>query len=79
MELGFDELLFEKLKKHRAAVARSEGVYPGKILTNQTLEFMTRLKPLTLDAGRKVRGVGEAKAAAYLEDFIRIIQKHVKG
>jgi ATP-dependent DNA helicase RecQ len=79
MELGFDELLFEKLKKHRAAVARSEGVYAGKIFTNQSLEFMTRLKPLTMEAGRKVRGVGEAKALAYLEDFIRIIQKHVKG
>lgn len=79
MELGFDELLFEKLKKHRAAVARAEGVYPGKILTNQTLEFMTRLKPLSLEVGKKVRGVGEAKAAAYLADFIRVIQKHVQG
>jgi ATP-dependent DNA helicase RecQ len=79
MELGFDELLFEKLKKHRAAVARSEGVYPGKIFANQTLEFMTRLKPMTLEAGKKIRGVGEVKAAEYLPEFIRVIQKHVKG
>ena len=79
MELGFDELLFEKLKKHRAAVARAEGVYPGKILTNQTLKFMTRLKPLSVEAGKKVRGVGETKAAAYLADFICVIQKHVQG
>ena len=75
-ELGFDDALFEKLKRHRTAVAESEGVPPYVIFSNQTLEFMTRLKPKTTEAGLKIRGVGEKKARDYLPDFIRIIAKH---
>jgi ATP-dependent DNA helicase RecQ len=77
-ELGFDESLFDKLKKHRNTLAESEGVPPYIIFSNQTLEFMTRLKPKTLEDGMKIRGVGEKKARDYLPDFIQIIAKHVK-
>ncbi len=75
-ELGFDDALFEKLKRHRTAVAEAEGVPPYLIFSNQTLEFMTRLKPKTTDAGLKIRGVGEKKAKEYLPEFIQIIKKH---
>ena len=75
-ELGFDDVLFEKLKRHRTTLAESEGVPPYIIFSNQTLEFMTRLKPKTIDAGLKIRGVGEKKAKEYLPDFIQIIKKH---
>ncbi|WP_294235334.1 RecQ family ATP-dependent DNA helicase [Prosthecobacter sp.] len=75
-ELGFDDALFEKLKRHRAAVAEAEGVPVYIVFSNQTLEFMTRLKPKTIEAGLKVRGVGEKKARDYLPDFIEIIKRH---
>jgi ATP-dependent DNA helicase RecQ len=75
-ELGFDDALFEKLKRHRTSLAESEGVPPYIIFSNQTLEFMTRLKPKTIEAGLKIRGVGEKKAKEYLPDFIQIIKKH---
>lgn len=75
-ELGFDDALFEKLKRHRTTMAESEGVPPYIIFSNQTLEFMTRLKPKTIEAGLKIRGVGEKKAKEYLPDFIQIIKKH---
>lgn len=75
-ELGFDDALFEKLKRHRTAVAEAEGVPSYVIFNNQTLEFMTRLKPRTIEAGLKIRGVGEKKARDYLPDFIQIIKKH---
>ena len=75
-ELGFDDALFEKLKRHRNTLAESEGVPPYIIFSNQTLEFMTRLKPKSIDAGLKIRGVGEKKAKEYLPDFIQIIKKH---
>ena len=68
--------VFEKLKKHRNLLAQSEGVPAYLIFSNQTLEFLTRLKPRTLADGMKIRGVGEKKAGAYLADFIRLIQKH---
>jgi ATP-dependent DNA helicase RecQ len=79
MELGFDEALFEKLKRHRTAMAKAEGVPAHRIFSNQTLEFMTRLKPLTLEAGKKIRGVGDVKAVEYLSEFIRVIQKHLNS
>jgi len=75
-ELGFDDALFEKLKRHRTTLAEAEGVPPYVIFSNQTLEFMTRLKPKSIEAGLKIRGVGERKARDYLPDFIRIIAKH---
>ena len=75
-ELGFDDALFEKLKRHRSTLAEAEGVPAYVIFNNQTLEFMTRLKPKTIEAGMKIRGVGEKKAKEYLPDFIRIIAKH---
>jgi ATP-dependent DNA helicase RecQ len=75
-ELGFDDELYEKLKKHRQAIAQAEGVPAYLIFSNQTLEFLTRLKPQTIADGLKIRGVGEKKAVQYLPDFIRVIQKH---
>lgn len=75
-ELGFDDALFDKLKKHRTAIAQSEGVPPYVIFSNQTLEFLTRLKPRTIEAGLKVRGIGEKKAREYLPGFIQVIVNH---
>ena len=78
-ELGFDEALFEKLKRLRNALAQSEGVPAYRIFNNQTLEFITRLKPTSIEAGLKIRGVGEAKARDYLPDFISAVMQHGKG
>jgi ATP-dependent DNA helicase RecQ len=75
-ELGFDDVLFEKLKKHRNALAQAEGVPAYVIFSNQTLEFLTRLKPQTIADGMKIRGVGEKKALSYLPEFIQVIRKH---
>jgi ATP-dependent DNA helicase RecQ len=75
-ELGFDDALFEKLKKHRNAIAQSEGVPAYVVFSNQTLEFLTRLKPKSVEAALKIRGVGEKKAVTYLPEFIQVIQKH---
>jgi ATP-dependent DNA helicase RecQ len=75
-ELGFDDALFEKLKKHRNALAQAEGVPAYVIFSNQTLEFLTRLKPKSIEAGLKIRGVGDKKAQTYLPEFIQVIRKH---
>ena len=78
-ELGFDDALFEKLKRLRNAMAQAEGVPAYRIFNNQTLEFFTRLKPKSIEAGMKIRGVGAAKASEYLPDFIAAIAQHGKG
>jgi ATP-dependent DNA helicase RecQ len=75
-ELGFDEKLFEKLKKKRLELAQREGIPPFMIFHNNTLEFFTRLQPKTIEDGRKIRGVGEAKAQKWLPEFVDIIAAH---
>ena len=75
-ELGFDEKLFEKLKKKRTEMAAREGVPNFMIFHNNTLEFFTRLKPKTVEAAMKIRGVGEQKAAKWLPEMLEVIQRH---
>jgi ATP-dependent DNA helicase RecQ len=78
-ELGWDEALFSKLKRLRNALAESEGKPAYAIFSNQTLEFLTRLQPTTVDAALKIRGIGQGKANTYLADFLSLIRKHKSG
>lgn len=75
-ELGFDEDLFEKLKTKRLEIAQRESVPAYVIFHNTTLEFLTRLKPATVEDGKTIRGIGEAKAEKYLGEFIEVIAAH---
>ena len=75
-ELGFDDVLFEKLKKRRNELAQREGVPAYVIFNNTTLEFFTRLQPKSVEAGRKIRGVGEAKAEKWLPAFVEVVANH---
>ena len=75
-ELGFDEALYDKLKKKRIEVAQREGLPAFMIFHNNTLEFFTRLRPKTIDAAKKIRGVGEAKAQKWLGEFVEVIKTH---
>ena len=75
-ELGFDEALFAKLKKLRNALAKSEGVPAYRVFSDQTLEFITRLKPRTLADALKIRGVGEIKAREFMPDFLAAVRQH---
>jgi ATP-dependent DNA helicase RecQ len=76
-ELGFDEALFEKLRRHRTAVAKSSGYRAYQIFSNQTLQFMTRLKPQTVEAALRIRGVGEQRAREFLAGFLEVIRAHL--
>ncbi|MCP5538652.1 MAG: ATP-dependent DNA helicase RecQ [Akkermansiaceae bacterium] len=76
-ELAFDEKLFEKLRQKRAELAEAAGGVPAYVIFgNQTLEFLTRLRPKTMEAGLRIRGIGKVKAERYLEDFIGVIREH---
>ena len=57
----------------------ANGKPPYVVFSNATLEFFTRLQPTTRAAGERIRGVGKAKAAAYLEDFLTVIRDHAKS
>ena len=72
-----DGKLFVALKKRRDEIAREMGDLPRYfIFSDETLKAFARLKPGTLDAGRRIRGVGEAKAERYFPRFLEVIQAH---
>ena len=78
-ELGFDEELFSLLKAKRKEIAAAEGVPAFMVFGNATLEFFTRLKPQSVEAGLRIRGVVEVKAERYLEDFLGVIREFEDG
>src|SRR5437763_8830607 len=69
-----DAALFERLKKVRLELAREHGNVPAYVIfPDETLRAFARLKPKSIEAGRKIRGVGEIKAQRYLPAFIEAI------
>jgi ATP-dependent DNA helicase RecQ len=69
-----DAALFERLKKVRLELAREHGNVPAYVIfPDDTLRAFARLKPRSVEAGRKIRGVGEIKAQRYLPAFIETI------
>jgi ATP-dependent DNA helicase RecQ len=69
-----DAVVYERLKKVRLDLARENGNIPAyMIFPDETLRAFARLKPKSVEAGRKIRGVGEIKAQRYLPAFIEAI------
>jgi ATP-dependent DNA helicase RecQ len=69
-----DAAVYERLKKVRLDLAREQGNLPAyMIFPDETLRAFARLKPKSIEAGRKIRGVGEIKAQRYLPAFIEAI------
>ena len=69
-----DTEILETLKKLRLDLARKNGDLPAyMIFPDETLRAFARLKPKSIEAGRKIRGVGEIKAQRYLPAFIEAI------
>src|SRR5204862_1516016 len=72
--LPVDTEVYEQLKKLRLDLARNEGDIPAyMIFPDETLRAFARLKPNSIEAGRRIRGVGEVKARRYLPAFIEAI------
>ena len=75
-----DGKLFVALKKKRDEIAREMGDVPRFfIFSDETLKAFARLKPNDVAAGKRIRGVGEAKAERYLPRFIEVIHQHADG
>jgi ATP-dependent DNA helicase RecQ len=73
--LPVDAAILERLKRLRLDLAREQGNLPAYIVfPDETLRAFARLKPASIEAGRKIRGVGEVKARKYLPAFIEEIR-----
>lgn len=75
-EEPFDRDLFEALRKTRAALAQGQGGVPQYLIfPDETLKAFARLKPSSIESARRIRGVGEVKAAKYMAPFLSAIQE----
>jgi ATP-dependent DNA helicase RecQ len=76
-EMPFDAALFDQLKKIRANLANAQGGLPAYLIfPDETLKAFARLKPESVDAARRIRGVGEIKATKYLPPFLEAIREY---
>jgi ATP-dependent DNA helicase RecQ len=70
-----DEALFEKLRVLRREIAAERNVAAFVIMHDATLRELASLRPTTIDALRRVRGMGERKLA----DFGARIVERIKS
>jgi ATP-dependent DNA helicase RecQ len=73
------EILFEKLREMRRAIAQEEGVPPFVIFPDSTLREMCRRLPATSEALLAISGVGNVKLERYGERFLRVVNGWVTG
>ncbi len=65
--------LFEALRRHRLAVARTEGVAPFIVASDRTLRDIAALRPRDLAELERAHGVGRHKAARYGAGLLEVV------
>ena len=71
----FDPRPYSRLKDLRNRLAKAQGVPLYGVFSNKTLEAFTRLRPTTVEAGMRIKGVGAVKAERYLEPFLELLRE----
>ncbi|MBV8813460.1 MAG: RecQ family ATP-dependent DNA helicase [Verrucomicrobia bacterium] len=71
-----DPELFAALRKTRAALAEEQGGVPHYVIfPDETLKAFARIRPQSVDAARRIRGVGDIKAERYVPAFLDAIRE----
>ncbi|HEU5002099.1 MAG TPA: HRDC domain-containing protein [Actinomycetota bacterium] len=68
--------LLAALTDWRAAEASARGLPPYRVLLDQTLRLIARLRPATPVALRNIVGVGPAKMREYGDELLALVQEH---
>jgi ATP-dependent DNA helicase RecQ len=77
VEAPFDASLFEALRRTRAALAQEQGGVPHYVIfPDETLKAFARIRPSSVEAARRIRGVGEMKAHKYVPAFLAAIEEY---
>jgi ribonuclease D len=69
--------LYWVLHGRRLELASHHRVFARNIVTNKSLEAMAKSAPTTLQALRKIRGIGSKTTKRYGSDFVNSVLKHV--
>ena len=73
---GVDTGLFENLRKLRRDIAGERGIPPFVVFNDATLRDMAKIRPGSLLGLRRIRGVGERKAADLGPRFVEAITSY---
>ncbi len=65
--------IFERLRAHRAEIAKSRGVPAYVVALDRTLVEMAQVRPKTADQLLMLHGMGPARAEQYGEGFLRVL------
>jgi len=80
VEAPFDTSLFEALRKTRAALAQAQGGVPHYVIfPDETLKAFARIRPQSVEAARRIRGVGEIKAERFVPAFLTTIKEFAEN
>ena len=70
-----DMTVFEALRTLRRTIAEERGVPPYVVFSDASLRDMARLRPMTTDAFRRIKGVGDWKLDAFGERFVAAVRQ----
>ncbi|GAA5508864.1 DNA helicase RecQ [Novipirellula caenicola] len=73
---GVDRGLFEALRSKRSAIASENNVPAYIVFGDATLRELARVRPTTLEAFGKIKGVGDRKLADFGETFLEPIRAY---
>jgi len=77
-EEGFDEALFEALRKKRKVLADEANLPPYAIFHDRTLQEMARVCPGDRESMLTLYGVGQRKLEKYGDAFLEVIREHCR-
>jgi ATP-dependent DNA helicase RecQ len=73
-----DAALFEALRALRRTIAEERGVPPYLIFSDASLRDMARLRPVTLEQFRDVKGVGDWKLQTFGDRFVTALREALR-
>ncbi len=65
--------LFNQLIQYRSDESKRRKIAPYRVMTNQTIEEIVKLKPKTEIELKNISGIGEAKFREYGKDIIKLV------
>lgn len=68
-----DASLYTRLKVLRNELSRQYRLPPYGVFTNKTLESLARMRPTSIEAAMKIKGVGAVKAERFLKPFLELL------
>jgi ATP-dependent DNA helicase RecQ len=70
-----DAVVFDALRALRRTIAEQRGVPPYLVFSDASLRDMARVRPMSLDAFREVKGVGDWKLETFGERFVAAVRQ----